>query len=115
MDANTDKLKQVFLNLTKNALEAMPSGGQLTVTLRAEKEWVVVEVIDTGVSIPDDVDVFEPFKTTKPAGTGLGLPIVKQIIAAHGGSIEFESKCGTGTTFRITLPPASQADPGLEH
>jgi PAS domain S-box-containing protein len=102
--ANPDKLKQVFLNLLKNAVEAMPDGGELRVVLRRDGETFVVEVTDTGVGIPPDVDVFEPFKTTKPAGTGLGLAVVKQIVTGHGGTIEHNSESGGGTTFRVVLP-----------
>lgn len=99
------KLTQVLLNLTKNAAEAMATcGGTLTVRARLSGASLIVEVQDTGPGIPEHVDVFEPFRTTKPKGTGLGLPIARQILAAHDGTLEYESERGSGTTFRIALP-----------
>jgi signal transduction histidine kinase len=83
--ADGNRLKQALLNLCKNALEAMPDGGTLAVRASNSRERVTVEVTDTGRGIPAGVNIFEPFVTTKPEGTGLGLPIVRQIVAAHGG------------------------------
>ena len=102
--ADTDKLKQVFLNLFKNAIEAMPAGGLLTIRGEPRERDVVVQVIDTGLGIADGVDPFQPFKTTKQGGTGLGLSIVKEIVSAHGGSLTYASQAGRGTTFNLTLP-----------
>jgi len=99
-----DKMKQVILNLTKNALDAMPSGGKLKFTGLATPEGIRLDVSDTGVGIPPEVDIFEPFFTTKSFGTGIGMTIVRQIIAVHGGSITYRSEPGKGTTFSITLP-----------
>jgi PAS domain S-box-containing protein len=99
-----DRLKQALLNLCRNAVEAMPEGGVLTLQGLKSLDRVILEVSDTGVGIPDGIDVFELFKTTKPDGTGLGLPIVRQIISAHGGMINCHSRPGEGTTFRLTLP-----------
>jgi signal transduction histidine kinase len=101
MDEN--KMKQVILNLCKNAIEAMPSGGVLTVRAHQAGESAVLEVSDTGEGIPEGVDVFQLFRTTKPNGTGLGLPVVRQIVRAHQGHIDYSSKPGQGTTFRIYL------------
>ena len=101
---NADKLKQVFINLFKNAVEAMPSGGTLTVRTTRHAGSVSIEIEDTGVGIPARVDVFEPFRTTKAKGTGLGLPIVRQIVTAHGGTISYASDPGVGTTFTVVLP-----------
>jgi signal transduction histidine kinase len=108
--ADGEKLKQVLLNLCKNAAEAMPQGGTLTVRVHNSGEQVSLEVIDTGVGIPAGVNIFEPFTTTKSEGTGLGLAIVQQIVAAHGGAITYTSEPGKGTVFRLTLPlsPASK-------
>ena len=99
-----DKLKQVLLNLCRNAAEAMPDGGKITVKASASEKGVALEISDTGSGIPHDTDIFEPFFTTKKEGTGLGLTIVRQIIARHGGQITFRSQPGKGTTFRIILP-----------
>jgi signal transduction histidine kinase len=82
----------------------MPAGGKLTVRTYPEAGNAIVEITDTGVGIPEDVDIFEPFATTKDKGTGLGLMVVRQIIAAHDGSISYTSRSGQGTTFRIILP-----------
>jgi nitrogen-specific signal transduction histidine kinase len=65
---------------------------------------VVLEISDDGVGVPDDVNVFELFKTTKPGGTGLGLPLVQQIVSAHDGRIAYKSKPGRGATFKVSLP-----------
>ncbi|MGH7834557.1 MAG: ATP-binding protein [Candidatus Binatia bacterium] len=102
--ANAEKLKQVLLNLCKNAFEAMPEGGTLTLRGRRRDVCVSVEIEDTGAGIPKGIDIFELFTTTKSHGTGLGLAIVRQIIGAHGGTITYTSQPGKGTTFRLTLP-----------
>ena len=101
-----DKMKQVILNLAKNAVEAMPNGGKLLFTGSADKATVILEVTDSGAGISAQVDVFEPFFTTKPFGTGIGMTIVRQILAAHGGSISYKSEMDKGTTFTVRLPVA---------
>ncbi len=103
------KIRQVITNLCKNAREAMPRGGRLTIKLYRSERLVVLEVSDSGVGVPEGIDVFELFKTTKPAGRGLGLPLVREIVAAHRGSITFTSAPDRGTTFRISLPSPEQA------
>jgi two-component system, LuxR family, sensor kinase FixL len=99
-----NKIKQVLLNLLKNAEEAMPKGGKITIDARATQNAVVLEISDTGAGIPMDVDAFEPFVTTKRDGTGIGLVIVRQIVTAHGGGISYRSQPGQGTSFCIELP-----------
>lgn len=105
--ADRDKLKQALLNLCKNAVEAMPNGGTLILRGRRSGEKAVLEVGDTGIGISAGVDIFEPFTTTKSSGTGLGLMIVRQIVAAHGGTITYTSEHSKGTTFSLTLPVAT--------
>lgn len=99
-----EKLKQTLLNLCKNAAEAMPNGGQLRLRGFLKDSDLVVEVSDTGVGIPTDLNVFELFTTTKASGLGLGLAIVRQIVAAHGGAISYNSQPGRGTIFQVILP-----------
>ena len=103
-----DKMKQVILNLAKNAVEAMPTGGCLMFAGSADKAAVTLEVTDTGTGIPSEVDVFEPFFTTKSFGTGIGMTIVRQILAAHGGSIGYSSQVGKGRHFRSNCHPPYQ-------
>ena len=104
MVVDREKIKQVILNLCKNAVEAMPNGGRLIVKATASEGGVILEVTDTGEGIAHGVDVFQLFRTTKPEGTGLGLPIVQQIISDHKGTITYRSEIGKGTTFTIVLP-----------
>jgi signal transduction histidine kinase len=104
MSIDADKMKQVLLNLVKNAREAMPHGGKLTIKGVQDGDAVIVEIGDTGVGIPMDIDAFQPFVTTKKEGTGIGLFIVRQILTAHNGTISYRSKSGEGTTFRLELP-----------
>jgi signal transduction histidine kinase len=104
-----DEIKQVFINIAQNALQAMPSGGEFRVRLSTVRDHqAVVEFGDTGVGIaPENLDkIFEPFFSTKENGdgTGLGLSISYRIIQNHGGKIEAASQVGQGTVFRVTLP-----------
>lgn len=104
-----DRIKQALLNLIKNAVEAMPVGGSLTIRVYpAENESVMIEIADTGVGIPENIDVFEIFRTTKAHGTGLGLTIASQIISAHRGAIAYSSEPGRGTIFKVSLPATLQ-------
>jgi len=102
--ADPEKLMRVFVNLCKNAVEAMPAGGRLTVVCDAREKDVRIEIHDTGCGIPTGMNLFEPFTTSKPNGWGLGLSIVRQIVLAHGGTIEYVSEVAKGTTFMISLP-----------
>jgi signal transduction histidine kinase len=102
-------LKQLFMNLLANALDAMPEGGTLEVRLAAlEGDRVAVEVEDHGVGIPDELreKIFDPFFTTKPvgSGTGLGLALSYGVVARHRGRIEVRSRVGEGSCFRVELP-----------
>ncbi|MGM9928445.1 MAG: PAS domain-containing protein [Bacillus sp. (in: firmicutes)] len=101
-----NKLKQVFLNLIKNGIEAMPDGGTLTIQVQKNKDNVCVIVKDTGVGISQSElrKLGDPFFTTKETGTGLGLMVSYKIIENHQGKIEIESELGKGATFMIHLP-----------
>src|SRR6266536_142596 len=99
-----EKIKQAILRICKNAIEAMPSGGVLTFRGYESDGRMFLEIDDTGAGIPKGLEVFEPFRTTKPLTSGLGLPIVSQIISAHDGTIDYVSDLGKGTTFKIGLP-----------
>ena len=98
-----EKFKQVFINLVRNGIEAMPDGGTLTVSLRRSGAVVDIDIADTGVGIPENLDVFDFFLTTKRGGTGLGLPIARRLIEAHGGTLSYVSEPGRGTVFTIHL------------
>lgn len=101
-----EKLRQAFLNIVINALQATPSGGRVTITVDASTSSLEVSFIDSGSGIaPEDaLHIFEPFYTTKIEGTGLGLPITKKIIEGHGGTIQLDCLDGNGTAVNIILP-----------
>jgi len=122
--ADGNQLQQVFLNLIANAVDAMPSGGELSISTaidglktdsvsqpdEADGRHVTVSIRDTGHGIPDEYlgRIFDPFFTTKDVGrgTGIGLAVCSQIIHAHGGRIEVRSETGAGSAFTILLPIA---------
>jgi signal transduction histidine kinase len=118
--ANQNALRQVFLNLITNAVQAMPNGGELHVrTQRHDKTQVRIEFGDTGVGIAKEHvnNIFNPFFTTKDPGqgTGLGLSVVHSVIKRYQGSIAVHSDVNQGTTFLIELPcPCAEEAPGLE-
>lgn len=104
--ADGDQLKQVFLNLMLNAVQAMAAGGSLRTVSRRAVGGVVVEIRDTGSGIPAEVRdrLFEPFVTTRAGGTGLGLPISLRIVEGHSGELHVDSSPGEGTTAVVWLP-----------
>jgi len=108
--ADSGRIRQVFLNIILNAIQAMPEGGELQVSTQtwrsAAAVGVEIAIRDTGAGIPPDVleNIFQPFFTTKSDGTGLGLAISYGIVQEHDGKITVESRVGKGTTFRIRLP-----------
>ena len=106
--------KQAMLNLMLNAEQAMPDGGEIVLQTRSEGDIVCLDVIDNGKGIdPEDLPkLFRPFHTTKPGGTGLGLPTTRKIIQAHGGEIDVQSEPGRGTKFTIRLPAAADRPAG---
>ena len=110
-------LKQCFQNILQNALEAMPQGGRLQVSLDQsrwrEKEGILIQVTDSGLGMTDKelAKIFEPFYSTKETGTGLGLSLTRKIIQEHGGRIEAHSRKGEGSTFEIFLPVEQVREP----
>jgi len=123
-----EQMKQVFMNLILNAIQAMKEGGSIYISTRPyfkneggePEQFVQVEIRDTGVGIPEEnLDhIFDPFFTSKDEGSGLGLSISHQIVQEHGGYVTVESKIGAGTSFFINLPvgkPVRQANNGRAH
>jgi two-component system nitrogen regulation sensor histidine kinase GlnL len=121
---DADQLTQVFLNLVRNAVEAMAGRGELHVSTRVETGLQVrlpegtlmlasVVIGDTGPGVAADVEplLFAPFVSTKARGSGLGLPVCHRIVSEHAGSIDYEPRPGGGASFRVTLPLA----PSHEH
>jgi signal transduction histidine kinase len=112
--ADSGHLKQVLINLMRNAAEAIDGAGTITLRTRAalaplggrETEAVILEVADSGKGIPAEIEkrLFDPFFSTKEAGTGLGLPIAARIIERHGGMLQYQTRLGHGTTFGVVLP-----------
>ena len=102
---DSDKLKQAFMNVVLNAMEAMPQGGVLQVSTFTENDSICIKVEDTGIGIPaEDLEhLFEPFFTRKTRGTGLGLANVKRILEEHGGTVEIDSTRGNGTEVSLWL------------
>lgn len=103
---DADHFRQVLINIIRNAIDAMPAGGTLTLQSRVEGGEILVEVIDTGHGVPPDVlpRIFDGFFSTRPGGTGIGLAISRRIVENHGGSIDCESTPGRGSRFIIRLP-----------
>lgn len=115
IDCNRNQIVQVLVNLLTNARDAMPQGGQITIsTYLNGQQTVILEVVDQGTGIPPEIlpRIFDPFFTTKPAGvgTGLGLPIVAEIVRAHGGDVNVESQVRQGSRFTLSFPPAVKSD-----
>ena len=105
-DIDPDKIKQVLLNIFLNALSAMPEGGKLSVEMAAQKDFMDVTISDTGSGIKEEdmPRIYDPYFTSKPAGTGLGLAVAQKIMDAHGGVIQMESKAGVGTKVTLRFP-----------
>jgi len=100
--------KQALLNLILNAEHAMPDGGELILKTRQEGPWNILDVIDTGNGMTEEVRarVFDAFYSTRPGGSGLGLPTTRKIVEAHGGTISVQSVPGKGSQFTVRLPSA---------
>jgi signal transduction histidine kinase len=109
---DTALMRRVFTNLITNALQAMPSGGELKIATQKTMEGTLVSFQDTGTGIPepDLLNLFQPFHTSKAQGQGLGLPVSKRLVEAHGGQITVQSTVGKGSTFTVQLPNKSIND-----
>jgi len=109
---DADILKQAFLNLFINAVQAMGEGGELIIASRPEGFRAVIDVIDTGpgIAVEDQEKIFDAYYTTRPGGTGLGLPMSRRIIEEHDGDIYLHSEPGKGTKFTVLLPLMEERD-----
>ncbi len=106
LKADSEKIQRVFINLIKNSIDAMPEGGEISISSKLTNDFLELSFSDNGIGIPDDVlpKLFTPLFTTKAQGMGFGLAICKRIVDAHGGKITVETGKRKGTTFKITLP-----------
>ena len=104
--ADDDQLKQVFVNLISNAIQAMPDGGRLSISVYTEGGFIKISFADSGTGISTETRerIFDPFFTTRAGGSGLGLSIVHRIVDAHNGYMQVRSRVGTGSTFTVSLP-----------
>jgi len=111
---DSEKMKRVFVNIVKNAVDAMPKGGTLTIESRESGDEFEMRFVDTGTGIPQEVvdKLWSPLFTTKAKGMGFGLPICRRIVEAHGGTIAVESAVGKGTTFTIKIPVEPKTEGG---
>ncbi len=103
---HSDAIQAAFINLIKNAIEAMPNGGQLMVRTYVIPGGVALDLIDTGCGMDENtaLKMFQPFYSTKTGGSGLGLPTARKIVEAHGGRISVQSEVGRGTKFVLEFP-----------
>jgi signal transduction histidine kinase len=99
-------LQAALMNLVKNAMESMDTGGQLLARTYTTRQSVALDLIDTGSGVDDNtvMHMFEPFYSTKDGGSGLGLPTARKIIEAHGGRMGVQSEVGSGTKFTLEFP-----------
>ena len=111
ISADVNQMQQVVLNLTLNALDAMPQGGRLTLTTSRRGDWAELIVADTGPGISEDMRerLFQPFATDKETGLGLGLVITRRILEAHGGEVTAENSTRGGAVFHVRLPVGERA------
>jgi signal transduction histidine kinase len=114
VNGDASALQLLFTNLLLNAVEASPPGGVVDVQVSANGAAVLVEVRDQGSGIPEEhlERVLEPLYSTKPAGTGLGLPIARQIAKAHGGTLSIQNGIGAGVVATVRLPVAGGSEGG---
>ncbi|MBQ9694007.1 MAG: GHKL domain-containing protein [Kiritimatiellae bacterium] len=113
---DAQQMEQVFFNLLKNAMDAIPNSGKIGVTVTVDNASIIVSILDNGTGIPEPLlgRIFDPYVTTKNKGSGLGLMVVKRIVQSHGGTIECASHEGEGTCFTVRLPRAERQIRTLE-
>ncbi|VAV99841.1 hypothetical protein MNBD_ALPHA01-1742, partial [hydrothermal vent metagenome] len=106
IEADGDQIFRTFLNLCRNALQAIKGKGEITITARRDRQQNIIDIMDNGPGIPDRIraTLFQPFHHSGNGGSGLGLAISKELLEAHGGTIELVTSDKNGTHFRITLP-----------
>ncbi|MFT3774085.1 MAG: ATP-binding protein [Minicystis sp.] len=109
VELDESQLRQALINLLRNAREAMPKGGEITIGVVRAGTNVEIRVDDTGAGVPEELraSIFDPFFTTKQRGTGLGLAVTREIVEAHHGTIHCDPRAEGGTRFRIVLPAVS--------
>jgi signal transduction histidine kinase len=112
MRMDSETLQAALANLIKNALESMADGGELTVRTHIAPNGIAMDLIDTGCGMSEDtaLNMFTAFYTTKPAGSGLGLPMARKVVSAHGGRIGVESEEGHGTKFTLEFPTPARLE-----
>lgn len=111
------KIRELLINLLKNASEASPSGSPIRIDVRRKQDWVLMSITDQGCGIPPEQaeKIFEVFHTTKPEGSGLGLPLARRIARAHGGELSFRSIPGAETCFTVSFPVCGKKEPRKEN
>ena len=100
------QIEEIFINLLNNAIEALEKVRRISVETKCDGENVIIKISDTGKGIPPEIinDIFKPFYTTKPDGSGIGLSLVKEFVKANSGKIDVKSEVNKGTEFTITFP-----------
>ena len=113
---NNVRLKQMLINILKNAVQATENSGTITIQLMVTTESVQIYVQDKGIGMDEEIrkNLFSPFLTTKEQGTGLGLPLVKKVVEDFNGTIEVESELNVGTTFILSFPNALTKQPNKQ-
>ena len=112
MQLEPETLQAAMVNLVKNAMESMEEGGELTVITRVTPVGIAMDLIDTGCGMSENtaLNMFSAFYTTKPAGSGLGLPMARKVVQAHGGRIDVQSQESQGTKFTLEFPTPARLD-----
>lgn len=110
LQINETEMKQLLLNISRNGMEAMQQGGQLSISTAYAHSHIILSISDTGSGIPDELKhkIFEPFYSSKSMGTGLGLPLCANIVQRHNGKINVLDNRGQGTVFQIVFPLEQQ-------